>query len=141
MFDCTPSLCHLLPLFRLLRFYEENIIAPENGGRQYVNDECWKITRIHLKFAYLVKLISTNKQLWAFEILKLQAIWTKLWYAFHSSLSKTMIHSYQKITATRDFEADFSILHTIFPSFGILELQNRVMQNDVHFELLSRKVL
>ena len=26
------------------------------NGVQYVSDECWKITGIHLKFVYLVKL-------------------------------------------------------------------------------------
>ena len=37
---------------------------------QYVNDECWKVTEIHLKFVNLVKIISNGKATLSPENLK-----------------------------------------------------------------------
>ena len=46
----------------------EKLLWSLTNGTEYVNDECWKITGIHLKFAYLVKLASKqplcNFDLW-----------------------------------------------------------------------------
>ena len=43
------------------------------NGIQYIIDDCWKITGIHLKFVYLVKLLSNR---WATG--RLQQEWTFL---------------------------------------------------------------
>ena len=56
-------------LCRLLHYkFHKNCFWSLADGTQYVNDECWNITGMNLKFVYLVKLL---KKL--LKILKIQA--------------------------------------------------------------------